>query len=196
MTDSHYAAEDRATAGSVLPQLIARAEIHDATLRYCRGIDRFQPALVRSSHHSDGYDDYGVFRGTIDEFIEFIFPLLERSYVRTSHILHNQLIEFASNDVALVETYMTTVQVRSTDAGEQQVTAYGRYLDRFEFRDGRWGIAHRTCVTDTARTDDIPPWQGASRLSDMYHGARDESDPLHAKLGVTRATSAGAAAEP
>jgi hypothetical protein len=183
--------EDRTSAArDALTRLIARAEIHDATLRYCRGIDRFLPGLVRSSHHPDGYDDYGLFRGTIEEFIGFIFPLLERSYVRTSHILHNQLIEFRSADLALVETYMMTVQIKATAAGEQQVTAFGRYLDRFELRDGRWAIARRICVTDTARTDDIPAWQGASKFADMYRGARDQTDPLHEKLGIPRPASA------
>lgn len=184
MTGFPGAGEDRGpTAGDVLARLAARAEIHDATLRYCRGIDRFLPGLVRSSHHPDGYDDYGLFRGSIDEFIAFIFPLLRSSYLRTSHILQNQLIEFRGDDLALVETYMMTVQVKATAAGEQQVTAHGRYLDRFERRDGRWAIARRVCVTDTARTDDISPWQGASKLADMYRGTRDQTDPLHELLG-------------
>ncbi len=99
-------------AADSLARLAYRAEIHEATLRYCRGIDRFDPELVLTSHHPDAYDDYGLFAGTVAQFVDFIFPLLAENYLRTSHILFNQLIDFADTDIALVETYMMTVQIK------------------------------------------------------------------------------------
>jgi hypothetical protein len=41
-----------------LEELSARAEIHDALLRYCRGLDRVDMDLVRGAFHPDAWVDF------------------------------------------------------------------------------------------------------------------------------------------
>ena len=64
-----------------------------------------------------------------------------------------------------------------------QVTSRGRYLDRWELRDGRWGIAARHYVEDftTAQQlapDEVSPASKASR--------RDPDDPSYALFSSLR----------
>jgi hypothetical protein len=47
----------------VLQRLIDRQAIHDVLMRFSRGVDRLDEALLRSCFHSDSYDDHGHFKG-------------------------------------------------------------------------------------------------------------------------------------
>ena len=50
----------------------------------------------------------------------------------------------------------------------------GRYVDKFEKRDGEWAITHRTCVHDYTRFDDVgEKWEAASAFTQGQH---DKSD--------------------
>ena len=64
------------------------------------------------------------------------------------------------------------------DGGEVHALAGGRYLDRFERRDGAWKIADRRVVMDLSRAS-LPgePW----KLEDAFanRGGRREADPSH-----------------
>ena len=46
-----------------LQRLIDKDEIRDVMARYCRGVDRADWDLVRSTYHTDAYDDHGDYRG-------------------------------------------------------------------------------------------------------------------------------------
>ena len=105
-------------------------EIRDVVMRYCRGIDRMDRQLVRSCYHADATDDHGSFSGGVDEFLAWVWPLLER-YTLTMHFVGNLLIE-VGDDVAAAETYGIAFH-RSEDARPQLNLMTGfRYLDRFE----------------------------------------------------------------
>jgi ketosteroid isomerase-like protein len=158
--------------------LLDREMIREAMGRYCRGIDRLDIELIRSSYHEDAFDDHGPFKGTREEFIEWVVPFMRKEYTSTSHHLTSQSIE-VDGDVAWVETYAIVVQQKP--AGEQtlQLVANSRYADRFEKRDGDWRIARRVVILDTVRTDTVAPWAGTSPISSMTMGSRDTSDPSY-----------------
>ncbi|MCU1657595.1 MAG: hypothetical protein JWO57_2251 [Pseudonocardiales bacterium] len=162
------------TAGSLLD----REMIREAMARYCRGIDRLDADLIKSAYHPDAFDDHGPFKGTRDDFVEWIVPFLRREYVTTSHHLTTMSIE-VEGDVAYVETYAVVVQQKEVDGKTLQLVANSRYADRFERRGGDWRIATRVVIMDSSRTDDIAAWQGSSPLSSMTAGARDRSDPAY-----------------
>jgi ketosteroid isomerase-like protein len=168
------------TATFMIPtveSLLDREAIREAMARYCRGIDRLDTDLIKSAYHPDAFDDHGPFKGSRDEFVEWIVPFLRREYVTTSHHLTTQSIEVQGN-VAYVETYAVVVQERHIGGDVLQLIANSRYVDRFERRDGDWRIAHRIVVTDSARTDTVAPWQGTSPISSMTRGTRDRTDPV------------------
>ena len=126
-------------------------EIRNVLYRYCRGIDRMDFELVRSCYWPGARDDHGAFKGTVDEFIDWISRLLPRNDV-TTHQLTNILIESEGDDhVAFVETYGMADHQTIGGPDAHNSTICFRYLDRFERRQGEWRIADRFCTTEWVR---------------------------------------------
>ena len=133
-----------------IEELSARTEIHDALLRYTRGLDRVDMKLVRSAFHPDAYVQFpaSLHVGSVDGFLEFLTGEMPR-FVRTVHSLSNTFIEFDGPNIAHVETYLAADHQGSEvhQWKNQTVKLWARYLDRFEERDGVWLIARRKLAT-------------------------------------------------
>lgn len=172
---------------AALAALVAKREIEDVVLRYCRGIDRMDRELVRSCYHPDATDEHGSFRGGVDEFLDWVFRLLAR-YESTQHFVGNALIDLAG-DAAVAETYGVAWH-RSPDPRPQWNLVTGfRYVDRFERRrDAGWRIARRIAVTEWSRIDD--PERRWSPPPGLRTGRRDRSDALYELLADLRAGGA------
>ena len=172
--------------------LAARAEIHDALMRYCRGIDRCDADLVRSAYHPDSYDDHGHWKGNGWDFAEFIAADIRTRTSRTTHAVANVLIELAG-DRAWVESYVFAYLWGAEPDTDVLDVFAGRYVDRFERRDGAWLIADRQVVHDW----DARPTLGSGRLGlplDAFRtGQRSHADAAYdrdaAPPGRARATS-------
>jgi hypothetical protein len=169
------------------PDRIAdRLQIQDGIHRYCRAIDRLDYDGIRSSYHPDATDSHGaLFSGDVDAFIAWIrerHPWISFSM----HAATNIFIEFAGDDVALVETYVRAVQrhrpgspaIRGDGSAgvSTDVLTCSRYVDRFERRGGEWRIARRTLVTGW-RTQEPVRDESAPRV-DPVTSARDGTDFL------------------
>ena len=129
--------------------LIDKRAIYDCLVRYPRGIDHADPGLLKTVYHVDGTDDHGIFSGNAWEFAEFIGPFdAELGVKQQTHRVDNVLIEFTGPDSASVESYNITFVDAETPEGMAASIIGGRYLDRFERRDGEWKIAHRLYVMD------------------------------------------------
>jgi hypothetical protein len=139
---------------------LARQEINDILLRYCRGIDRRDRELIRSAYHRDSHDDHGNFRGSGWDFADWAIGLLGRRDQVTTHLISNVLIE-VTGATARSECYFVGVHVLGGPDGARTQEFHGRYLDRFERRDGRWGITRRLVVHDWNETRLIVPVQSA-----------------------------------
>ena len=134
-----------------LEELSARAEIHDALLRYCRGLDRVDMNLVRSAFHKDAWIQFpkSLHVGDTEGFFDFLSNEMPR-FVRTQHFLGNSLIEFDGPTVAYVETYLHADH-QGSDKHHWTgsfVKLWARYIDKFEQRDGKWLIARRELLVD------------------------------------------------
>jgi hypothetical protein len=139
-------------ATRALERLVAADEIRTAVLRYCRGLDRLDVDLMRSAYLPGAVDDHGVFVGDAAEFCERMVASHAR-YDATMHCVHNHTIEIDGPDSARGESYVQTHVLRTDSEGMQHHdTWWGRYQDRYERRDGRWGIARRVCVHEWTRT--------------------------------------------
>ena len=161
-----------------LEELSARAQIHDALLRYCRGLDRVNMDLVRSAFHDDAWVDFpeSLHIGSVDGFVDFLAAEMPR-FVRTMHNLGNSLIEFDGPDVAHVETYLNADHQGSERhhwKGDY-VKLWARYLDRFEQRDGVWLIARRRLLVDWMYRYPADGW--FDDHPDASAGRRDGTDP-------------------
>jgi ketosteroid isomerase-like protein len=130
-----------AVFGSFLEELEARTAIEDCLKRFARAVDRQDWVAAREAYHQDAWDDHGFFKGPPDAFLAHI----EKLHAVQRHSMHfntNVLIEFQSKERAFVETYVLVLQ-RFDD---RRATASARYLDRFEKRNGKWAVVHRTLV--------------------------------------------------
>ena len=119
-----------------LEELSARAEIHDALLRYCRGLDRVDMSLVRGAFHKDAWIQFpaSLHVGEAEGFFEFLSNEMPR-FVRTQHFLGNCLHADHQGSE------------RHHWKGDT-VKLWARYIDKFEERDGEWLIARRELLVD------------------------------------------------
>ena len=177
---------------SDIEQVVATRRIYDVLMRYIRGHDRLDPELVKSVYWEDGYDDHGsMFQGPGWEFSKFftkdVMGAMGSGIVDPSAggltFLMNHYVEFEGPDVAFSEAYFTTsgVQILDEQTASQSWFA-GRYIDRFECRDGEWRVYHRVCVQDWGRTDVFPRSELTQRnvfASTFPTGARYPDDIVY-----------------
>jgi hypothetical protein len=156
-------------------ELIARQEITDVLHRYCRAVDRRDPDLLRSAYWEDAEDDHGVYRGPVDGLVSFMEG---DGLAVIHHAISNILIE-VDGDHARVECYLDAVHRREDDTGAWDEAVKGRYLDRFERRDGAWRIAHRLVVYDWGRIERATEAWWDTLPGDWTRGSRDRTDPIY-----------------
>ena len=161
-----------------LEELLAKQEIEEVVLRYCRGIDRMDPDLVRSCYHPDATDEHGSFSGGVEDYIAFAWKLLPR-YDVTMHFVGNLLIE-VEEDVARSEAYCIAHHRKVGGPPPSNLATGCRYIDRFERRDGVWRIAKRVVTTEWIRHD-IPEVQFPIK-ENLRTGRRDRTDPVYEPL--------------
>jgi SnoaL-like domain len=138
-----------------------RQAIHDVIVRYCRGVDRNDPGLVAAAFHDDAIDNHF---GVVLPFYEAIGTLKAArsggasppSKTTSMHNLGNILIE-VDGDVARCESYVNVIVRIPQEGGAIDWLHAGRYVDRFERRNGEWRIAYRTVVYDRERFDKVVP---------------------------------------
>ena len=138
-----------------LRQLLDERAILRRLADYCRGVDRGDAALVASVYHPDGTDDHGSFKGLGVDFAEYVTSRLAERYEATMHTIANQIIDFTGPDSANVECHVCARQRRTDDGRVVLETFGGRYVDRFERRDGEWKIAHRTVVHEWDKVEHV-----------------------------------------
>lgn len=140
---------------------------------YARAMDRIDHALGYAVWHEGGTADYGpMFQGTGRGFIDWVCET-HRTMIAHAHLISNIRAE-VQGDQAVSEAYVH-VNLRFESEGRlKQVVGFGRYLDRWSRRDGRWAIDHRVYVQDFDDIRDagpqiVEPW-----------GKRDRTDPSYA----------------
>jgi hypothetical protein len=161
-----------------------RQAIHDVIVRYCRGVDRSDPDLVLAAFHDDAIDNHF---GVVLPFREAIGTLKTArsgggsppSKTTSMHNICNVLIE-VDGDIARCESYVIVIVRIPQDGGTIDWMHAGRYVDRFERRNGEWRIAYRTVVYDLERFDDVVPapdgLSQARYLDNAVRGKRGRMD--------------------
>jgi hypothetical protein len=151
----------------------AHIEIQQVLYRYCRAVDRGDVALLESVYHQGAIDNHGAFKGTGAEFAAMLVPAMDASPRVGQHHITNMLIEL-HGAVAEVESYFLALH---PVADGSHIPVTGRYLDRFEHREGRWAIAERTVVIDWSSQP--IPWTPWGSQGDYPQGGRRDRDPSH-----------------
>jgi hypothetical protein len=132
--------------------LVARDDIYQLVCTYMRGQDRLDAKTHRSVFWDDAYLDYGFYLGGPDGFVDFAQTALTR-YSSCHHLIGQVQIE-VEGDQAYGEVYYQAFH-KGVDEDGQSIDRIiaGRYIDRYERRDGVWKIAYRAELADWARQD-------------------------------------------
>jgi hypothetical protein len=128
-----------ADAWARLRALLDRQDIEDCLARIARGTDRFDRALFLSGCHADARFSVGGQVTSAEETFEGGRAMHAEAAIATLHCLSTMNCDIAG-DAAHVETYHIYC-ARAAD--ETNWAATGRYIDRFERREGRWGLVFR-----------------------------------------------------
>lgn len=147
-----------------------RAQIQDVVYRWCRAVDRLDKPGMLAVFWPGAIDSHGPYIGPVEGLVDWIL-VRHRPIAVSSHFVGNLLIEFASPDLALVETYVRTIQQYPPEAKAQLAQLTGgaagdpeaamdmftssRYIDRMERRDGEWRIARRDLAQDWKQIVDV-----------------------------------------
>ena len=139
---------------AALDDMLAKQQIHETIMRYCRAVDRLDEELLRTVYHSDGYDNHGGFRGGAEDFIKWVIPEMRKLYKSTNHCICNELVE-VKGDTAYCESYFVAYHRFDRDGKEYDMIFGGRYIDRLERREGAWKILKRNVLQDWNRIDPV-----------------------------------------
>jgi hypothetical protein len=150
-----------------LEDLVARRDIQQVLVRYCTALDRADLAMMETVYWPDGIDIHGIFSGEAAEFVPFIVDGIKRWFEVAVHAISNVSIN-VGGDQAASEAYLYSVCIvpqeqaqdifgdsylarhgaGALDPGRHLFQMGGRYLDRFERRNGEWRIIQRQVVLD------------------------------------------------
>jgi hypothetical protein len=156
-------------------ELIARAEIYDVLMTYCRAVDRGDVELLRSIYWAGAQERHGGFRGTGHDFASYIVEKMDAPRFIGQHHITNISYRFDGPDEARVESYFLAFQPYIAEGGPSLLGFIGgRYHDRFERRQGRWKVLDRLVILDWSR-DELggETWPGAVNFP---FGARRSAD--------------------
>ncbi|MFK8040917.1 nuclear transport factor 2 family protein [Congregibacter sp.] len=186
-----------------LELLLAKQQIIEVTSIYARAIDRMDEALLRSVFHAGSVHNH-FYQGPSSEpdksasgddpgdFVRFAFQVLS-AHTHTHHQLGNHIVEFESSSVARSECYFTAFHrmrplgdpLAGETAFETEMDFFvgGRYIDRFELREGEWKIAERVGMTDWMRIE-APASHGIAGIDQSTVSKRYPDDYLYKQASV------------
>jgi hypothetical protein len=162
--------------------LLDKQAIHEVLALYLRGCDRADVSLVAAAYHDDGYEDHGgTFSGPASEWIASLAERLPKAGLM-NHLMTNLVIEL-DDDRALSECYILTFSRVATDERPFDSMTLTRAIDRFERRDGKWKIKHRTLVWESNRELPLTETWGRGAItgdpSILRRGAKKPADALY-----------------
>lgn len=155
-----------------LRTLLDKAQIHDALMRYSRGVDRGDGELILSVFDPDATLDYG--RGPMSP-AALVEGITKMTATGAMHFIGNEYVE-VDGDTAYSETYFISYATITAQDSPATRSRGGRYLDRFERQGGEWKIARRVLVDEWSRLDGLPApiAPPAGRV-----GLRSKDDPVY-----------------
>lgn len=162
-----------------IAELIAKQKLHDNLVEYCRGQDRKDLELVKSTFWPEATDNHGMFNGPAHEFCEWAFEKQKVDQYASHHYVTNVLSEI-DGDTARRESAVIYVMVKPGD--EPTDVMGGRYRDLCERRDGVWKVLRRTVIFDH-----VAQYPSSGALGDVFGGVPETArvgglyphDPIH-----------------
>lgn len=147
-----------------LEDISAHVEIRQVLAAYSRGVDRWDVETLRSVYHPDATDEHTVFNGLGWDFAEWIVAFNKRNGGVSQHHITHSMIDVQGASANVESYYIAYHELVDPETGRSTLlNTGGRYLDRFERRDGVWKVAKRICTIDWSRENIAgQSWDGAS----------------------------------
>jgi hypothetical protein len=162
--------------------LLDKQEIREVMLRQSRGLDRGEAELLSTIFHPGAERLTPAGPNAEPEGQLKIVGGYADDQPPSSHFLGNQLIE-VDGDVAASETYFVAFAQVIEEGKLYTRMRGGRYLDRFERRDGAWRITFRVMTDDWSRIDEVLRTVNASATS--FPGRPSREDPLYVRMDLS-----------
>jgi len=161
---------------------IALRHLADA---YCHAVDRRDYALLLSLYHEDAYDNHApFFTGTAKEYVAWL-PGMLAHWSATSHSISNALYVIDGDHA---EGELLTRAYHRTADNQREIIGYGRYVDRYEKREGIWKFSYRALVMDYDEIRDVgaAPNAGPEGASIGSAGADDPAYKFLPRFAASR----------
>ena len=162
--------------------LDARDQILKVLARLAHGVDRLDRAMIISCYHPDAVDDHGSFSGSREDFADWVIQRHTGNIQSCMHLIGNPYIEL-DGDEARCESYVLASYRFEREGVLYDMTAPGRYLDRFALRDGEWKIVHRLVLFEKDRIDRVEEISKGPLTEMLTKSRRDSRDPAYAFFG-------------
>lgn len=132
-----------------LATLVAKDEIREIGLLYCRGVDRYDIPLLRSLYAKGATDTHGnSFDGDAEAYCDFLEQSLPHLQYSGHHVC-NHLIS-VDGDEGEGEIYAIAIHVyRNAEGALVEDVMTVRYIDRYRKEGGRWRFAKRVVSYDS-----------------------------------------------
>lgn len=140
------------TYANTVETMLARQDIHDVMMRYARGIDRGDEALLLSCYWEDAIEVHGpAYNGPAVPYVKAAAARMLRAGTTMQHIVANVHVEFDGADTAWVESYILTFARFLKDGDPWDTFTGARAHDKFVRRNGEWRVLHRRVAFDWNR---------------------------------------------
>ncbi len=163
-----------------IEELLDREAIRDCIYRYCWATDRSDEELFGTIYWPEALDERGgAFKGTGAEAIKWILAQVAK-FDRTEHLIGNIVIRIEGNRARTESYYRAYQRVLPEGGVTRENFVGGRYLDRWEKRNGEWRIIHRHGLMDWYRS--FEQSEGADKgyvARTGGRGRRKPDDPVY-----------------
>lgn len=162
-----------------LAELVAKQKLYENMALYCRGQDRKDLELMKSTFWPEATDNHGMFDGLAHEFCEWSYENQKRTLHRSHHYITNVIVEL-DGDRAKRESAVVYVMVKP--GVDPTDVMGGRYRDLCERRDGEWRVLRRVVIFDH-----VAQFASMGELGAVFGGIPDTArigdtypyDPIH-----------------
>ncbi len=131
--------------------LLDKEAIRTLVLKYSRAADRHDDVAMRQLYHEDAKDDHGsYFSGLAMEFIDRL-PEIQKPFTILHHNVTTHNIELDPNNPNFAEGEVYILAMHQAQTPDGQLMDFiigGRYLDKYEKRNGDWKFSHRAILAD------------------------------------------------
>ncbi len=172
---------------AAIQALLDKEAIRELAQMYCRAADRHDHDLMRSLYHDDAQDDHGAFfKGLAMEFIDRL-PQIQAPMEILHHNVTTHNIELRG-ERAEGEVYILAFHKVKVEEGSIDLLIGGRYLDKYEKRQGVWKFSHRAVLADWANLHDPSIVDLSNPMIEGSHiGSPGPGDPSYAFFDGFRA---------